>query len=70
MPNGQSQIGGEILVLKLESAGLKKVDIKEHTTSRFYGARLCIIQYVKYNTVHTSTYTYILVHTGMYTTLP
>jgi hypothetical protein len=28
----------EILVLKLESAGLKKVDIKAHTTSRLYGA--------------------------------
>ncbi len=70
MPNGQSQIWGEILVLKLESAGLKKVDINEHTTSLLYGARLCIIQYLKYNAVHTSTYKYILVCTDMYTTLP
>ncbi len=68
MPNGKSQVrpGGEVLVLKLESAGLKKVDIKAHTTSRLYGASLCIIQYVKYNTVHTSTYQYIRVHTSMY----
>ena len=66
MPNGQSQVRGEILVLKLESAGLKKVDIKAHTTSRLYGASLCIIQYVKYNTVHTCTYQYILVQTSMY----
>jgi hypothetical protein len=43
MPNGQSQIWGEILVLKLEPAGLKKVNIKAHTTSQLYGARLCII---------------------------
>ncbi len=50
MPNGQSQVRGEILVLKLESAGLKKVDIKAHTTSRLYGASLCTIQYIKYNT--------------------
>jgi hypothetical protein len=69
MPNGQSQIWGEILVLKLESARLKKVNIKEHTTSRLYGARLCIIQYVKYNTVHTSMYKYILVCTSTYKTL-
>jgi hypothetical protein len=34
MPDGQSQIWGEILVLKLEYAGLEKVKIKEHTTSR------------------------------------
>ncbi len=70
MPNGQSKVWGEILALKLESAGPKKLDIKAHTTSRLYGARLCIIQYVKYNTIHTSTYKYILVCTGMYTTLP
>ncbi len=66
MPNGQSQVRGEILVLKLESAGLKKVDIKAHTTSRLYGASLCIIQYAKYNTVHTITYQYIQVQTSMY----
>ncbi len=66
MPNGQSQLRGEILVSKLDSAGLKKVDIKAHTTSRLYVASLCIIQYVKYNTVHTSTYQYIRVHTSMY----
>ena len=66
MPNGQSQVRGEILVLRLESAGLKKVDIKELTTSLLYVARLCIIQYVKYNTVHISMYKYILVCTGMY----
>jgi hypothetical protein len=34
MTNGQSQVRGVILVWKLESAGLKKVDIKAHTTSR------------------------------------
>ena len=67
MPKGQSQVRGEILVLKLESAGLKEVDIKAHTTSRLYGASLCIMQNVKYNTdtVHTSTYWYVLVCTGM-----
>jgi hypothetical protein len=70
MPNGQSQVRGEILVLKLESAGLKKVDIKEHTPSRLYGASLCIIQYVKYIPVRTSTYKYkllVVVCTGLYT---
>ena len=56
MPNEQSHVRGEILVLKLESAGLEKVDIKAHTTSRMCGASLCIIQYVKYNRVHTSMY--------------
>ena len=68
MPKGQSHVRGEIVVLKFESAGLKEVDIKAHTTSRLYGASLCIMQYVKYNTdmVHTSTYWYILVCTGMY----
>jgi hypothetical protein len=65
MPNRQSQIWGEILVLKPESAGVKKVGIKALTTSRLYGARLCIIQYVKYNSVHTSTYQYILVCTQL-----
>jgi hypothetical protein len=70
MPNGQIQIWGEILVLKLEYAGLKKVNINEHTTSQLYGARLCIMQYVKYYTVHTGMYKYILVCPGMYTTLP
>jgi hypothetical protein len=70
MPNEQSQIWGEILVLKLEYAGLKKVNITAHTTSRLYDARLCIMQYVKYYTVHTSMYKYILVCTGKYTTLP
>jgi hypothetical protein len=34
MPNGQCQVRSVILVWKLESAGLKKVDIKAHTTSR------------------------------------
>jgi hypothetical protein len=66
MPNGQSQVRGEILALKLESAGLKKVDIKAHTTSRLYRASLCIMQYVKYDTVHTSTYQYIQVQTSMH----
>ena len=68
MPKGQSHVRGDILVLKLESAGLKEVDIKAHTTSRLSGASLCIMQYVKYNTdmVHTSTYWYILIHIGMY----
>ncbi len=46
MTNGQSQIWSQILDLKLESAGLNKVNIKEHTTSRLYGFRLCIIQSV------------------------
>jgi hypothetical protein len=69
MPNGQSQVRGDFLVLKLESAGLEKVDIKAHTTSRLYGASLCIIQYVTYNTVHTSTYRYIRVHTSMYSSI-
>ena len=47
MCKGQSKVRGEILVLKLESAGLKEVDIKAHTTSRLYGASLCIMQHVK-----------------------
>ncbi len=34
MPNRQSQFRGVILVLKVESAGFKKVDIKAHTASR------------------------------------
>ena len=67
MPKGQSHVRGDILVLKLESAGLKEVDIKANTTSQLYGASLCIMQYVMYNTdmVHTSTYWYILVCAGM-----
>jgi hypothetical protein len=60
MPNVQSQVRGEILVLKLESAGLKKVDIKANTTSRLYGASLCIIKYAKYNPAHQ----YVSVHTS------
>ena len=66
MCKGQSKVRGEILVLKLESAGLKEVDINAHTTSRLYGGSLCIMQYVKYNRVHTSTYWHILVCNGMY----
>ena len=61
----ESHVRGESLVLQLESAGLKKVDIKAHTTSRLYGASLCIQQYVKYKTVHSSTYKYVLVCTSM-----
>ena len=68
MPKGQSesQIRGEILVLKLESAGLKKVDIKAHTTSRVYGAPCNMSSIIQYILVHTSTYQYILVCTSMY----
>jgi hypothetical protein len=69
MPNGQIQIWSEIPVFRQEYAGLKKVNIKAHTTSRLYGARLCIIQYVKYNIqyipVCTSTYWYVQVCTQL-----
>jgi hypothetical protein len=63
MPNGQSQVRSVILVWKLESAGLKKVDIKAHTTTGQPIVRcqpvhhtICQVQY--------STYLYILVHTS------
>ncbi len=52
--------------MKIESAGLKKVDIKAHTSRRLSGVSLCMIQYVRYKIEHTSTYKYILVHACTY----
>ncbi len=55
IPNWQHQVWGEILVLKLESAGLEKVDIKAYTSRQLFGVILCIIQYVKYRIEYTIT---------------
>ena len=62
----QRQLSCQSLCWKLWSARLKKVDIKVNSTSRLFGVCLHITHFVKYNTVHTSTYQYIHVCTCLY----
>ncbi len=56
--------GGQNPVLKLNSAGLKKVDVKAYTTSELLGlgVGLLLTNFVKYNM---STYQCIPVRTNM-----
>ncbi len=54
--------GGQNPVLKLNSVGLKKVDVKAYTTSGLLGVGLLLTNFVKYNM---RTYQCIPVRTNM-----
>ena len=63
MSRRQGHSWGWTLPLRLNSAGLEKVDVQAYTSSGLLRVGLYIAWNVKFN--H-STYQYIPVHTGMY----